>query len=96
MSGCGGVDSCLILSTLLMEPKLDCQKLRGSLSKYFIVGSPLTSKVMSENHTRICRQRPVPVSRRWATRTAGSDKAEKAVAGQDKFDLVTAGPDKVE
>ena len=28
---CEGLVSCLILSTLLMDPKLDCQKLRSSL-----------------------------------------------------------------
>ena len=53
MSGYEGLDSFLILSTFLMDPKLDCQKLRGSLSKYFIVGSPLITKFMSQNHIKI-------------------------------------------
>ena len=29
------------------------KKLRGSLSKYFIVSSPLTTKVISQNYLRI-------------------------------------------
>ena len=53
MSGCEGLDSCLTLSTLLMDPKLDFQKLRDRLSKYFIVGSRLITKFMSQKHLKI-------------------------------------------
>ena len=38
--------SCLTLSTLLMDSKLDCQKLKGSLSEYFFVGSPSTTALL--------------------------------------------------
>ena len=50
---CGGLDSCLTLSTLLMGPKLDSHKLRHCLSKYFFVGSSLTTNIMSQSYLKI-------------------------------------------
>ena len=51
--GCEGLDSCLILSTLLMNNKLDCQKLRGWLNEQFFVDDVLTTKVMFQNNLKI-------------------------------------------
>ena len=45
--GRGSLDGCLTLSTLLMGTKLDCQKLKHCLSKYFFVDSSLSTKIMS-------------------------------------------------
>ena len=47
-----GPDSCLTLLTLLMDPKLDCQKLRHCPGKYFFVGSSISTKSMSQNHIK--------------------------------------------
>ena len=52
-SGCEGLDSYLTLSTLLMDPKLDCQKLRHLLIEWFFVDSSLTTNFMSQNHLKI-------------------------------------------
>ena len=47
------LDNCLTLSTLLMDSKLDCQRLRGCLNEQFFVDDALTTKVMSQNHLKI-------------------------------------------
>ena len=36
-----------------MDPKLDCQRLRGCLNEQFFVDDALTTKVMSQNHLKI-------------------------------------------
>ena len=51
--GWEGLGSCLTLSTLLLDPKLDCQKLRHCRNEYFIVCSPLTTNFMSQNRLKI-------------------------------------------
>ena len=60
-SGCGGLDSCLTLSTFWWAQKFDYQKLRGRLSKYFINGSSLDAKFMSPNHLKITIDSDRPV-----------------------------------
>ena len=47
--GCDS-DSCLTLSILLMNYKLDCQKRRRCLSEYLFVGSSLTTKSMLQDY----------------------------------------------
>ena len=43
---CEGLDSCLTLSTLLMDPKLDCQNLRCCLNEYFFAMSSIFTNIM--------------------------------------------------
>ena len=51
------------LSIFLISPKLDWQKIRGCLSKYFYVDRSLFTKVMSQNYTPQNRRRLARVSR---------------------------------
>ena len=56
-SKCEILDSCLTLATLLMTPKLDCQKPRCWLSEVFFVDSSLSPKSMLQNHLKIKHQK---------------------------------------
>ena len=56
--GCEDLGSFLTLSTLLVTPKLDCQKLKSCLSKYFIVDSSLSTKSMSQIYLETDGGRP--------------------------------------
>ena len=74
--------------------------IRECLSKCFIVGTPLTTKFMSQNHLKLHGNRPGLADHGHPDKieqpAAGPDKVEKAVTGPDKFELAAVGPDKVE
>ena len=51
--GCESLGSCLNLSVLVMSPKVDCQKPRSLLSKYFIVDSSLSTFEVPQNYLKM-------------------------------------------
>ena len=53
MGDASNLDSCLTLSSCLMTPKLDCQKLKGCLSDYFIVDISLSAQIMCQNYIKV-------------------------------------------